>query len=52
MCLEKKKIPAWKEREEQFKKQSFDNALELLGISQKLIQTKKVKTSVLIKEKV
>lgn len=41
--LQDRKIPRWKEKEELFKKGSFDEALESLGASEQFFTKKKDK---------
>lgn len=42
MELTERKIPKWKEKEERFKNQSFDDSLETLGANGAFINAKKV----------
>jgi hypothetical protein len=42
MNLTERKIPKWKEREELFKNQSFDDSLETLGANGAFINAKKI----------
>lgn len=42
MELTERKIPKWKEKEDFFKNQSFDDCLETLGINGAFINAKKI----------
>lgn len=41
MLQKERKIPKWKEKEELFKKGSFDEALESLGAGERFVDKKK-----------
>ena len=46
MMLTERKIPKWKEKEEKFKNQSFDDSLEALGANGAFINAKKVEKTI------
>lgn len=46
MMLKESKIPKWKEKENKFKNQSFDDSLEALGANGAFINAKQVNQAI------